>query len=62
MLVTENVAQWKQDRLVADGAVVMVVPIIQVPDLPSREATYVQYVPVLMVDGLINSRNYNYGD
>lgn len=40
MLVTENVAQWKQDRLAADGAMVKVVPILQIPNLPSREATY----------------------
>jgi hypothetical protein len=40
VLVTENVAQWKQDRLTADGAIVKLVPILQIPDLPSREATY----------------------
>ena len=40
VLITENVAQWKRDRLVADGAVVKLVPILQVPNVPSREAMY----------------------
>lgn len=39
-MVTENVEQWKRDRLTADGAIVKLVPILQIPDLPSREATY----------------------
>jgi hypothetical protein len=41
-MVTENVAQWKRDRLAADGAIVRLVPILQIPNLPSREATYVR--------------------
>jgi alpha-N-acetylglucosamine transferase len=40
-LITENVAQWKRERLAADGAVVILVPIIQIPNIPSREATYI---------------------
>jgi len=41
VLVTENVAQWKRERLAADGAVIILVPIIQIPNIPSREATWV---------------------
>jgi hypothetical protein len=39
-LVTENVPEWKRDRLAADGAIVKLVPILQVPNIPSREAMY----------------------
>jgi alpha-N-acetylglucosamine transferase len=40
VLITENVAQWKRDRLVADGAIVKIVPILQVPNALPREAMY----------------------
>ena len=40
VLVTENVALWKRERLAADGAIVKLVPILQVPNTASREATY----------------------
>lgn len=40
VLVTENVAQWKRERLAADGAIVKLVPILQIPNLRSREPTY----------------------
>lgn len=49
VLVTENVAQWKRDRLTADGAIVMLVPILQVPNILSREATYIHH-PLIKSD------------
>ena len=65
VLITENVAQWKRDRLEADGAVVQLVPILQVPNILSREAMYTLcfffFARRLTTDGWINSQGYSCG-